>query len=213
MNRLLSVFVLLVLISCDAKSLQRDAAREQIAQVQQMLQDGRLATAEAELRALLGHADSAVRDHQLFLAGQLSFAQAESRLERAQAAFGKAEDWQEAVRTLRRAELQWRAASRADALHQPACRNVERAQRRLAEVLELAEQAGIELGDAAQDSAQQEAPEPQQTEQQEAPAIPPPPTPERIDALLERMQRQEERKQSERAAQPGLDIPEVERDW
>ena len=86
-------------------------------------------------------------------------------------------------------------------------------QRRLAEVLELAEQAGIEMGDAAQDEAQQESQEPPPTAQQEAPAIPPPPTPERIDALLERVQQQEDRKQSERAALPGLDIPEVERDW
>lgn len=203
----------LLLPACDAESLRREEGRAVIERVELALQEGKLATAEQELRALLGQEDRMLGAYQVFLAAQLSWQQAEAKLAQAQAAFGKAEDWQDAVRGMRRAEMQWRAASRTRKLHSVACRNVERAQRRLAEVLELAEQAGIELGDAAQDTAQQEAPDPPQSEQQQAPAIPPPPTPERIDALLERIQQQEERKQSERAALPGLDLPEVERDW
>ena len=203
----------LLAAACDAESLRREEGRAVIERVEQALQEGKLAAAERELRTLLSQEDRLLSAYQTFLAGQLSWQQAEVKLAQAQAAFGKAEDWREAVRGMRRAEVQWRAASRTRSLHPVACRNVERAQRRLAEVLELAEQAGIELGDAAQDTAQQEAPDPPQSEQQQAPAIPPPPTPERIDALLERMQQQEERKQSERAALPGLDLPEVERDW
>ena len=209
-------FLLLLTVllpACDAESLRREQARAQIERVETALGEAKLATAEQELRAVLGADDRLVRAYQGFLAAQLSWQQAEAKLAQAQAAFGKAEDWQEAVRGMRRAEMQWRTASRERILHEIACRNVERAQRRLAEVLELAEQAGIEMGDAAQDEAQQENQDPPPTAQQEAPAIPPPPTPERIDALLERVQQQEDRKQSERAALPGLDIPEVERDW
>ena len=202
-----------LLAACDAESLRREQARTQIERVEAALREGRLATAEQEARALLGTEDRLARAYQVFLAAQLTWRQAEAKLEQAQAAFGKAEDWQEAVRGMRRAEMQWRAASRERVLHPVACRNVERAQRRLEEALELAEQAGVELGDAAQDEAQQESQDTPPSEQQEAPAIPPPPTPERIDALLERVQQQEDRKQSERAALSGLDIPEVERDW
>lgn len=207
------VFLTPLLAACDAESLRREQSRAQIEYVEVALREGKLATAEQALRALLGAEDRLVRAYQVFLAAQLSWQQAEARFAQAQAAFGNAEDWQEAVRGMRRAEAQWRTASRERVLHEVACRNAERAQCRLEEALELAEQAGIELDAVAQDEAQQESEDSPPSEQQEAPAIPPPPTRERIDALLERVRQQEDRKQLERAALPGLDIPEVERDW
>ncbi|MCH2102022.1 MAG: hypothetical protein MK209_08890 [Planctomycetes bacterium] len=206
-------FLGIFLVACNEKSEQRKEARMQIEHVDQALREGKWATAEQELRELSGFDDRVVGAYQRFLAAQIVWHQAEDQLAQAQAAFGNAENWQEAVRGLRRADTQWRFASRESVLNKVACRNAERAQRRLAEVLDLARQSGIEVSDAAEEGAQQESPNSIETEARDVLAIPPPPTPERIDALLERVRQQEAKRRSERKALPGIDAPEVERDW
>lgn len=202
------------LAACGRPSVNADV-HASFARVELALEEGKLSHAWEELQALASEAEPALQRQRLFWEGNLAFARAEARLARAQAALGKAEDWQEALRQARAAQRLWRDARGARRDWPAARRNAERVERWIWQVLELAEQAGVDPGDAAQPSqATDQVPPPESTEPPpDAPAVPPPPTPERLDALLERLEEQQDRARSERRALPGLDAPEVERDW
>lgn len=224
------VVLLFALFSCGQEPAGQAEAWQAMQRARLALAEAKLGSANEELaavdRALQNSAvPRSFRARQraiqlqrnlIFLRGNLALAQSEQKLGQAQAAFGKPQDWVDAVRLTRVAEAAWKAA-RGRARDWPAARrNVERAQNFRAEILQLAEAAGVDAeANSSQDNSLIEQAPPKQPDEgaPSAPPMPPPPSPERIDALLERMQNQEDKKRSERRAQPGLDSPAVERDW